>query len=43
MTDAEKKILIRCIRDYDPSLKATDLALKSMHELALIYKALRGY
>jgi hypothetical protein len=41
--DAEKRLLIRMVRDYAPHLKATDLARKSMRELTAIYKTLRGY
>jgi len=41
--DAEKRTLIRCIRDYAPHLKAADLRAKSMAELVVIYTQLRGY
>ncbi len=41
--DAEKRLLIRMIRDYAPHLKFADLARKTMDELAAIYKQLRGY
>jgi hypothetical protein len=41
--DAEKRLLIRMIRDYAPHLKAADLARRPMAELTAIYKQLRGY
>jgi hypothetical protein len=41
--DAEKKLLIRMIRDYRPKLTKAELARKTFMELAAIYKTIRGW
>jgi len=41
--DAEKKLLIRMIRDYWPMVTKAELARKTHMELAAIYRSIRGW